>query len=314
VETVSGDAAAKQIEITINTAEEVIFVDADPLRLEQVIWNLLNNAVKFTPDGGRITIRLGGERDRAILIVEDNGPGIEPEFLPHVFEMFRQADASSSRPHSGMGIGLALVRQLIGLHGGTVAVASVLGQGAKFTIELPASRETERSLRSSPPPADEMLRQMRILVVDDSEDTVDMLRRLLEMGGAIVTTARNGAEGLEIAEERDFDVVLTDISMPGMDGFEFVRRFREVTRSRHVPSGEVDVTDTSVAASIAKDATHKDVPVIALTGLGRAEDVERAAAEGFLSHVIKPIDVNSLIETLRKLPVSDRPAAAKARS
>ena len=321
VETVSGDAAAKQIEITLDAAEEVIFVDADPLRLEQVIWNLLNNAVKFTPDGGRIMIRLAGERGRVTLIVEDNGPGIEPEFLPHVFEMFRQADASSSRPHSGMGIGLALVRQLIGLHGGTVAVASVLGQGAKFSIELPASRETESSLGYSPLAAG-ALRQMRILVVDDSSDTLDMLLRLLEMDGAIVTTARSGAEALEIAEEKDFDVVLSDISMPGMDGFEFVRRFRELTRSRAVPLGDVpagltvrdvDVKDAS-GELIVKDVTFNDVPIIALTGLGRAEDVERAAAEGFLSHVIKPIDVNSLIETLRKLPGSNSQAASKGQS
>jgi two-component system CheB/CheR fusion protein len=180
-------------------------------------------------------------------------------------------------------------------------------------LQSPRSWARVRSLRLNFPPAAEALGQMRILVVDDSADTVDMLRRLLEMGGAIVTTAHSGAEALKIAEEKDFDVVLSDISMPGMDGFEFVRRFREVTKSRHVTLGEVDVTDTSAAELIVKDEI-KDVPVIALTGLGRAEDVERAAAEGFLSHVIKPIDVNSLIETLRKLTVSDREVAAKARS
>jgi PAS domain S-box-containing protein len=287
VETVGGDVTAKQIELKVEASEDVVFVNADPLRMEQIIWNLLNNAVKFTPAGGAITIRVRTENDVAVVIVEDTGQGIEPEFLPHVFEMFRQADASSSRPHSGMGIGLALVRQLIDLHGGTIAVDSVVGQGAKFTIQLPVSAETEKSLRVSGPLQAGVLSQMRILVVDDSADTVDMLRRLFEMDGAFVDTARGGLEALEIARGKDFDVVLSDISMPGMDGFEFVGRLRQI-------------------------ATQKDVPVIALTGFGRAEDVERATGEGFLSHVTKPIDVNSLVEILRKLPLRNRQIAANA--
>ena len=289
VETVRGDTAAKQIEIKVNAPEEIVFVDADPLRLEQVIWNLLNNAVKFTPAGGTITISLTTEKQQAVLVVEDTGQGIEQQFLPHVFEMFRQADASSSRPHSGMGIGLALVRQLIDLHGGKVAVESNVGQGAKFTVQIPLSRETERAFRSSPQVETGVLSQMAILVVDDSEDTVDMLRQLFEMDGAVVETARSAAEALRMAREKDFDVVLSDISMPGMDGFEFLRRMRGIPNK-------------------------KDVPVIALTGFARAEDVERAAAEGFLSHVTKPIDVNNLIETLRKLPVRNRQATVNARS
>ncbi|HCX31892.1 MAG TPA: hypothetical protein DHU55_19305 [Blastocatellia bacterium] len=289
VETVRGDTAAKQIEIKVNAPEEIVFVDADPLRLEQVIWNLLNNAVKFTPAGGTITISLTTEKQQAVLVVEDTGQGIEQQFLPHVFEMFRQADASSSRPHSGMGIGLALVRQLIDLHGGKVAVESNVGQGAKFTVQIPLSRETERAFRSSPQVQTGVLSQMAILVVDDSEDTVDMLRQLFEMDGAVVETARSAAEALRMAREKDFDVVLSDISMPGMDGFEFLRRMRGIPNK-------------------------KDVPVIALTGFARAEDVERAAAEGFLSHVTKPIDVNNLIETLRKLPVRNRQATVNARS
>jgi PAS domain S-box-containing protein len=289
VETVGGDVTAKQIELKVEASEDVVFVNADPLRMEQIIWNLLNNAVKFTPAGGAITIRVRTENDLAVLIVEDTGQGIEPEFLPHVFEMFRQADASSSRPHSGMGIGLALVRQLIDLHGGTIAVDSVVGQGAKFTIQFPVSTETEKSLRVSGPLQAGVLSQMRILVVDDSADTVDMLRQLFEMDGAFVDTARSGVEALEIAWAKDFDVVLSDISMPGMDGFEFVGRLRQIP-------------------------TQRDVPVIALTGFGRAEDVERARGEGFLSHVTKPIDLNSLVEILRKLPLSNRQIAANAQT
>jgi two-component system CheB/CheR fusion protein len=284
VETVSGDVASKQIQLKVEDCGEVVFVKADPLRLEQIIWNLLNNAVKFTPAGGSIEIRVGIENDQASLTVEDTGPGIEPAFLPHVFEMFRQADASTSRPYGGMGIGLALVRQLLDLHGGTIAVASVLGQGAKFTIKLPVSKETEKSLRTSGPLESGVLSQMRILVVDDSADTVDMLRRLFEMDGAVVETARSGIAALEIARHKDFDAVLSDISMPGMDGFEFVGQLRQIPR-------------------------HKDVPVLALTGFGRAEDMQRAVAEGFLSHVTKPIEMNTLVEILRKLPVKNRQIA-----
>lgn len=288
VETVREDAASKEIEIKLDAAEEPIFVNADPLRLEQVAWNLLNNAVKFTPAQGSVKISLAAEDQRAILVVEDTGTGITPEFLPHVFEMFRQADASSSRPHSGMGIGLALVQQLVGLHGGVVAVESAgVGQGARFTIELPLSDETEESTGFSPSVETGVLSQMRILVVDDSADTVDMLRRLFEMDGASVETARSGVEALRIANDKAFDVVLSDISMPGMDGFQFVRSLREIRR-------------------------QKDVPVIALTGFGRAEDVNRATAEGFLAHVTKPIDVNGLVEILRKLPVKNRQTAANA--
>src|SRR5258706_613529 len=172
VETVSGEAAQKQIEIRIDGPKDVIFVNADPLRLEQVVWNLLNNAVKFTPVGGTVTIRLGSEQGRARIVVEDTGPGVEPQFLPHVFEMFRQADGSSSRPHGGMGIGLALVKQLIELHGGSVAVASTLGEGARFTIELPATAEKDGSAGYPPQAEAGILSPMRILIVDDSADPV----------------------------------------------------------------------------------------------------------------------------------------------
>jgi len=289
VETVSGEAAQKQIEIRIDGPKDVIFVNADPLRLEQVVWNLLNNAVKFTPVGGTVTIHLGSEHGRARIVVEDTGPGVEPQFLPHVFEMFRQADGSSSRPHGGMGIGLALVKQLIELHGGSVELASTLGEGASFTIELPATAERDGFEGYSPDAEAGILSHMRILIVDDSADTVEMLRRLFEMDGAIVATASGAAEALEIASQKDFDAVLSDISMPGIDGFEFVRRLRELAR-------------------------HKDVPVLAITGFGRPADVERAAAEGFFSHITKPIDVNDLVEMLRELPVKSQQATATTQS
>ena len=289
VETVRIDAAAKNIEISVNTSNEILFVDADPLRLEQVVWNLLTNAVKFTPAGGKVSVNLARTDDEALLIVQDTGQGIDPAFAPHLFEMFRQADGSSSRRHGGMGIGLALVQQLVKLHNGSVDMESPgLGQGSKFTVRLPLS--SERAAQSDPHSkmTTGALNQMRILVVDDSEDNVEMLRRLFEMDGAKVSTAAGGSEALEIIRDNDFEVILTDISMPEMDGFEFLRRLREMPLKR-------------------------DVPVLALTGFGRAEDVERAEAEGFFSHVTKPIDINKLVALLRTIPVSERSYNADGR-
>jgi PAS domain S-box-containing protein len=283
IETVHAEASDKQIALKIIAPDEILFVDADPLRLEQVIWNLLNNAVKFTPPGGTVTVRLRRKENQGVLSVEDTGEGIDPEFLPHVFEMFRQADSTTSRRHSGLGIGLALVQQLIQLHNGTVAVSSEgHGKGAQFTVNLPLSPEAKR--RGDEHPVDQgILSQMRILVVDDSLDTVDMLSRLFEMDGAVVTSAHSGHEALEALRREEFDVILSDISMPGMDGFELLRNMRELPNTG-------------------------DTPVLALTGFGRAEDVARAKAEGFYSHVTKPIDLAQLIETLQNLGARDRSA------
>jgi PAS domain S-box-containing protein len=278
VETVRGDAAAKRIEIQIEAPDGVLFVEGDLLRIEQVIWNLLTNAVKFTPAGGRILLRVVREGEDVILSVADTGQGIDATFLPHVFEMFRQADASTSRAQSGMGIGLALVRQLVELHGGKVDVRSAgVGEGTCFTVWLPQSAQ---GAMADGPVLDfthEELGQLDVLVLDDSEDTTEMLRHLLEQNGALVTTATNGLDALRIASEREFDIVLSDISMPGMDGFEFVRRLRELP-------------------------ANKDVPVLALTGFGRPEDIQRAETEGFFTHLTKPFDVKTLGEILQRVP------------
>lgn len=278
VETVHVEASKKGIEIRVEAPEEVLFIYADPLRMEQVVWNLLNNAVKFTPSEGIITVRLASKNEHAILQVEDTGQGIDPGFLPHVFEMFRQADATQSRRHSGLGIGLALVEQLVQLQDGSVAVYSEgLGKGARFTVTLPLSSEMERPLMTDDQTETNALQDLRILVVDDSQDTIEMLRHLFEMDGAVVATASSGKEALKIIEQNEFDVMLSDISMPGMDGFELLRLLRAL------PGGV-------------------DLPVLALTGFGRAEDVKRAEAEGFFSHVTKPIDLAQLVEILSNLP------------
>ena len=282
VETVRADAEAKDIAVIIRAPAEPLFVNGDLLRLEQIVWNLLTNAVKFTPEGGRVTVRLERENNQAILIVEDTGQGIEASFLPNVFEMFRQGDARASREHTGMGIGLALVQQLVRLHGGSVVAYSAgLGRGTRFTVSLPEKTEKAKRIALAPAPAGETLDQLEVLAVDDDEDTTALLRYLLEMNGAKVTTANSGSEALALARAEHFDVVLSDISMPSMDGFEFVRRLRAL------PGKE-------------------DIRVVALTGFGRKEDVEQAENEGFVAHLTKPFDVEALLQFLSRLSAEDR--------
>jgi len=278
IETVRIDTDAKEIEITVSAPDEMLFVQADPVRLEQIIWNLLNNSVKFTPRGGRIEVRLEENDDEIVLTVSDNGQGIDASFLPHIFEIFRQADSRTNRSQSGMGIGLAVVQQLVELHGGSVTAFSAgTGQGATFTIRLPRSGDTRRPLTPVLDLDNGRLKGLEVLVVDDSEDTAEMVQHLLEIGGASVCAVTSGSEALRIAREKDFDVVLSDISMPEMDGFQFLSELRKL------PGKE-------------------ELPAVALTGFGRPEDVRRAIEEGFYAHLTKPFDLQTLAHLLQKIP------------
>ncbi len=274
LETVRADAQAKEISIAVVAPEEPLFVTGDLLRLEQVVWNLLSNAVKFTPQRGRIGVRLSREGDEVVVVIEDNGQGIDPAFLPNVFEMFRQGDARASREHTGLGIGLALVQQLVKLHKGSVTAHSEgVGTGATFTVRLPVKTPPWMETAGKSTLAHNDLNGLTVLAVDDDEDTTSLLRTLLEMSGGEVLTANSGGEALELAKDADFDIVVSDISMPGMDGFEFVRRLRSV------PGKE-------------------NVRVVALTGFGRQEDIEQARSEGFIGHLTKPLDVEALLKFL----------------
>ena len=277
IETVRAEATAKRIALKIDLEPETLVIEGDPVRLGQVAWNLLNNAVKFTPVDGKVKIELTREGDDARLVIEDTGQGISPEFLPHVFEIFRQADASSARRQGGMGIGLALVKQLAELHGGRVSAESEgAGAGARFSVWLPLYKPGISGLAPESTGATGALNKKFILVVDDSTETTEMLGKLLQLEGAFVESARSGAEALEIAQRKTFDLVVSDISMPEMDGYQLLKKLREL------PS-------------------MVNVPAVALTGYGRGADVERALEEGFAEHLTKPLDLDQLLQIVRRL-------------
>ena len=277
IDTVKVEAEAKNISLDVEASGDLLVVDGDPVRLGQIAWNLLNNAVKFTPAGGRITISLSADGPNAKLVISDTGQGIAPDFLPHVFEIFRQADGSSSRKQGGLGIGLALVKQLVELHGGLITASSKgLDQGAQFTIWLPTQSADETPRLSDAQRSERTLSHKQILVVDDSKETTDMLSRLLQMEGADVRTARSGFEAIEVASDSQFDLIISDISMPGMDGYELLKRLRSMP-------------------------FLKQVPALALTGFGSACDISRAHEEGFAQHFTKPLDIDKLLDSIKTL-------------
>ena len=257
--------------LTVNTRS--VWVHADRARIEQVVSNLMDNAVKFTSAGDTIGVEVGEHEGEAVLTVQDNGRGFTPEVNELLFQMFFQVEGGGARSKGGMGIGLALVKRLMDMHGGSVTAASFgLNQGARFTVRLPAVRaaasvpEIQEPFRAAKP---------RILIVDDNVDARAMLAALLDMMGYAVMDAENGIEALEIARTSPQDVVLLDIGMPGMDGYETARRLREVHSERLV--------------------------IIALTGYGQATDKERARQAGFDLHLTKPVDAATLERTLATL-------------
>jgi PAS domain S-box-containing protein len=269
VQVIGPEAEAKRILLDVNLSNEPVMVNADAARIQQIAWNLLANAIKFTPGGGRIFLSLARNNREAVLVVEDTGQGIEPDLLPYIFDIFRQADVGGARRQSGMGIGLALVRQLVELHGGRVEARSVgVGRGARLIVRLPIF---ESDFEDAPPPGDGALRGVRILLVDDTLDSLNALSALLQSEGAHVVSASSGAEALNIARISFFDLLLSDILMPGMDGYEMLKRLRAIP-------------------------TMTNIPAIAITGFGRPEDVEKARAAGFTRHITKPLNFEELLE------------------
>ena len=279
IETVSLAAQAKSIQIETNLERDLKIVRGDPTRLQQVIWNILSNAVKFTPNGRKVYISLtyGDEQpvSYAHIEIKDTGKGIEPEFLPHVFDYFRQAQSNRSRNEGGLGLGLAIVRRLVELHGGEVVAQSPgLDRGATFRISLPISSDRqsdrERSLHLG------SLAGIKILVVDDDYNSKEVLALILKEEDAEVKAVATATEALSIIEQYRPQILLSDIAMPDLNGYELIRQIREL------PVG-------------------KNLGAIALSGYASKEDYHNSLAAGFDRHLNKPLDVNTLLEVVSQL-------------
>jgi signal transduction histidine kinase/ActR/RegA family two-component response regulator len=295
IESVTPDADAKGVRIEPALEAIPLPVLGDAARIQQVMWNLLVNAIKFTPAGGRIEVALAAAERHAEIRVRDDGAGIDPAFLPEIFDRFRQADGSVSRAHGGLGLGLTLVKQLVELHGGRVRAESAgAGRGATFTLELPLAADTQSALtadaQSARAPVAQSAREpeaaapsrsggnfldgVRVLVIDDDPDSLTMLRRLVEDGAGEVRTAASAEVALQLAARESFDVIVSDIGMPERDGYAFIRALRA-----------------------RGDAT----PALALTAFAHADDRLAALSAGYQSHLPKPVDTGELLVVVSRL-------------
>jgi len=293
VETVRPAAQAKSIRLRVVLDPMAGPLRGDPNRLQQVLWNLLTNAVKFTPKDGRVSVTLARANSHLEIEVADNGEGIDPEFLPHVFDRFRQADASAARHHGGLGLGLSIAKQLVEMHGGSISAKSPgKGAGATFRVALPLMDARDGSTEGDParaPPArsadalmvDEIretnLRGLKVLVVDDEPDARSLIQRLLQDSHASVVTAASAAEAMQALAREVPDVIVSDIGMPGEDGYALIRRIRALGNGM------------------------ADIPAIALTAYARAEDRLKAFDAGFQSHLSKPVGASELLAAVESL-------------
>jgi CheY-like chemotaxis protein len=293
IDSVQLAAESKGIELEVTVCSPARHVAGDSSRLQQVVWNLLSNAIKFTPSGGRVEVRLERAGANAQITVLDTGEGINPAFLPFIFDRFRQADGTSTRKHGGLGLGLAIVRHLVELHGGTINAESPgEGAGAKFTIRLPLAIASERAKErrmdvGSVRPGDDTngqvkpilaLNGVKVLLVDDDQDTLSMISAMLTDYGAIVQSAASSPDALEALRWYKPDVIVSDLAMPYEDGYSLIRKLRELG----IESG-------------------KQTPAVALTAYVRIEDRARALSAGFNMFVPKPIEPDELITAIASL-------------
>ena len=286
IDAVAPAAQAKMIRLTTTFSSVPEAVMGDRNRMQQIIWNLLTNAVKYTPKDGRIHVALQRVNSYVEIAVADNGAGIPPEFFDHIFERFSQVDSSTTRKHGGLGLGLSIVKNLVELHGGTVKAKSAgVNQGSTFIVTLPlvsvrhepdttASDERNAAIDSGMNEGD--LNGIQILALDDDADSLGVLCRILKRKGAKVKSAGSVEDALALLDEFVPDVIISDIGLPGRDGFDFLKSLRAL------PVG-------------------LKIPVVALTALGRTEDRTRALRAGFQMHVTKPVDATELVAVVRNL-------------
>jgi signal transduction histidine kinase/CheY-like chemotaxis protein len=282
----AADAKGIRLQTMLDPAAGPISGDAD--RLQQIVWNLLTNAVKFTPKGGRIQVKVQRIDSHVEIVVSDSGVGISKEFLPYVFDRFRQADASTTRIHGGLGLGLSIVHQLVDLHGGTASVHSEgEGQGAAFTITLPFVGVINSQKEEATQPAQEKitpfeglpsLQGLKVLVVDDEADTREVIREVLKECGSEVILSRSAAEALEAIEQFKPDILISDLGMPDEDGYSLISKIRALPAER---GGQI--------------------PAAALTAYARAEDRMRVLRSGFQFHLPKPVDSAELVTVVASL-------------
>ena len=264
-------AASRQLDVQLPGEPVIARIDRE--RMGQVFSNLLNNAVQYTPDGGRIVVSLAAKSGEAVLSVTDSGAGIPPEILPHIFEAFRQGDAGPTRHATGLGLGLAIVKRLVALHGGTVeATSGGRGRGATFTVRIPLA--ADESAVAAETPASSDLTGTSILLVEDDPDARDSMRAMLEAAGATVAPCSTVAEALTRLEHRRFDVLISDIAMPDRDGFDLLRTIREV---------------------------GNEMPAVAVTAFSSVADRVRTREAGYDAHLAKPVDHHALVRTIAAL-------------
>ncbi len=293
VETVQPAAQAKEIQLEVR-CQECPPVKGDLARLQQVLWNLLTNAIKFTPPGGRVSISAADRGEQMELRVSDSGEGIEAEFLPHVFERFRQADSSPARRHGGLGLGLAIVKQLVESHGGSIrAESGGLGQGATFVVCLPKAKTKDASIAAGPAelekPAAIRLQNVGVLVVDDQRDSRELAAHILTEAGAVVRACGSALEALALIVQEPPAVLLADIAMPSMDGYELLRQVRALPQQR-----------------------GGAVPAVAVTAFAHPEGRRRSYAAGFQFHLSKPLVRAELLEVVARLASARRVAKVGA--
>jgi CheY-like chemotaxis protein/two-component sensor histidine kinase len=287
VQTIRPAADAKGISLKTDLPSEIGHITGDPVRLQQVVWNLLSNAVKFTPRGGRVEARLERVDPYICIAVSDTGKGVSPDFLPYIFDRFSQADASSAKRYGGLGLGLALVKYLVELHGGTIEAASAgEGQGSTFKVTLPvravATPLGEAGGEPIPVKSSGELAGVRALVVDDEDDARELIGTALTQYGADVVAVSSAEEAYTLITATPprgrLDVIVTDIGMPGEDGYSLIRRVREWERAR---------------------GAH--IPAVALTAYGQVEDRVRALNAGFQMHLAKPVEPAELAAVITSL-------------